>query len=221
MTEKQKKRPIPCRRKKALYRTALLLLVIFALILTNTYGFLPSQALRNQEDRSGVRKTEVLRWDWLPEVHPFTLYALSRNEDVVMLSSMRWSLLGGFCQVFALTLDCADSPEVTCGTYSIRYGNLDQAVYYFAGCIHDPDITAVKLSLLTQEGAPTEEAEISSFLEEDGHRVFAHPFLLSLEEGNASPVHAFLSTCDAAGQWSEPEEITYSAATSMSSVLFA
>ena len=138
-----KKAELP-RRKKALRRTAAALALLVFMILTNLYGFLPIQALRNQEDRSGVRRTEILRRDYLPQVHPFSLFYLSCNKDVVMLTSMRWNLLGGWYPVYAPVLDCDGSEPVVSGTYSVTYSDSDQYILYVFGCVNDPDIASVE-----------------------------------------------------------------------------
>ncbi|MBU5627440.1 hypothetical protein KQI82_11025 [Oscillibacter sp. MSJ-2] len=206
------------RRKKALRRTAAALALVFFMVLTNLYGFLPIQALRNQEDRSGVRRTETLRRDYLPQVHPFTLFYLSCNEDVVMLTSMRWNLLGGWYPVYAPVLDCDGSEPVVIGEYSVTYSDLDRYIVYVFGCVSDPDIASLQLSVTDLARDPngiSDTCQVTEFLEAEGHRVFAHPFLLSFEDARERRIKVHADTYRQDGGWIRGFEVPWSGSTSM------
>ncbi|QNL45322.1 hypothetical protein H8790_04715 [Oscillibacter hominis] len=212
-----KKTELP-RRKKALRRTAAALALLVFMILTNLYGFLPIQALRNQEDLSGVRRTEILRRDYLPQVHPFSLFYLSCNKDVVMLTSMRWNLLGGWYPVYAPVLDCDGSEPVVSGTYGVTYSDSDQYILYVFGCVNNPDIASLQLSVTDLSQDPngiTDTCQITEFLEAEGHRVFAHPFLLSFEDMRERRIEVYAGIQLQDGSWAQGFEVPSSGSTSM------
>ena len=180
------KRPAVTTRQKALRRCALLLVLAAVVSATNLYGFFPRKALHLEEDRRSMARTEVLRRDYMPQVHGSTLFYVSANDDALMVTSVRYNLFGGWYPVFGAITDFTDEP-IHAASYQIGYSNdkIPEKIIYAFGYVNDPAIQSVLVNAFLCSGdeetlAASERVE--DFFEVDGRRCFACPLVLTAED---------------------------------------
>lgn len=179
---KLRKKRLPSRRRRALRWLAALVLLAGLCHWTGIYPLTPDRALRRQERYFAAGRTEadvVLRDPYLQE-SGVGLVTASRNETAVMLGLRRWSLLSGWQQGFAWTVGRGGGTVDTVAGYYSWDPEESFYPYVVYGCVNDPRVTAVKLTVREQtlEGDFLREYELEPEIctADDGQRYFLETF---------------------------------------------
>lgn len=175
---KLRKRRLPTRRRRALRWLAVLVLLVGACHWLDIYSLTPDRALRRQERYFATGRTELdvsLR-DVYRSGPGVGILTASQNDDVLLMGLSHWSLFEGWVPGFAWP---AERTDEAVDVFAVYYGwefSPDCHPYAVYGCVNDPRVTAVELTILdwNEAWADTLETEIQTA--EDGHRFFFRTF---------------------------------------------
>lgn len=168
-----KKTKMSSRRRRALRRV----LVAAAALLMMNYVFrlgllFPIQAIRQNEERMGTGRTEVIRRDWDPSFRWDFVAYLTKSEDLVMLSGARLTYLG-WIDGFGRVVECGTEAPIHGGTWFLNWGKW--SMIYVFGRVDDPDITELRIQWTIVDDEDAEMWDVSKtgeWIEEDGRRYF-------------------------------------------------
>lgn len=201
-------RKAPNRRRQALgYLAYLAAAVLFLNGVLHVGLLLPIQAIREVEEREGVRGQVVTRFRE-PAVHRTGLVYLTENGDMVLLGYTYLSFLGWW-PGFGWALDCTGGePLHAAGNSSARDGG--ESVWHFYGRVDGPEIETVEISLRVLAGFDRERGEElyeerqvltagrEDWVEREGRHFFLLRYRVEDWPENQS-IHAFAVGRDAAG----------------------
>lgn len=209
MKRNKEKTPLPSRKRRALkYLFAAALAVLLVNYTLHIGLLLPVQALRQVEEREGVRG-RIVTWRWEPRVHKTGLFFLTENEDMVLLGNTYLTALG-WTPGFGWAVDCTGGGPLHAGeTASYREGG--ETVWQFYGRVDDPKIETVEISLrvitgydeVRRENVYEEHARLTvdreAFLKKEGRSYFLVDCQLEDWPEN-SGVYAFAIGLDGGGK---------------------
>ena len=177
--KKGKKTVLPSRRRRALKRTAITLVLLFCINYIMHIGLLlPRQAVHQIEERKATGWTQVVAREWTPEIHKTHLAYLSQNENATLFSSTYLTFYGWMVG-FGVALDCTEEAQAHAG-FSTMYRK-DNRSWYFFGRVDDPAVQRVELSLCREEadamshpllGAEVRRITDIELMEQSGRRYF-------------------------------------------------
>lgn len=179
---KRQKKHLPSRRRRALRWLAALVLLVGLCHWLGIYTLTPGRTLRRQERYFDTGRTEadaVFRDAWL-QGSGVGLVTATRNEKVVMLGLRRWSLLRGWLPGFAWPVKRIGGTVDAAAAYYSWDAEMELVPYVVYGCVNDPRVTAVKLTVREQtlEGEFLREYELEPEIRtaDDGQRYFLETF---------------------------------------------
>ena len=179
---KLRKKRLPTRRRRALRWLAALVLLVGACHWLDIYILTPDRALRRQEQYFATGRTEldaVVRDAYRTDSGVGILTA-SQNDEVLLMGLSHWSLFEGWMPGFAWPVERTDGAvDVYAAYYSWEYSwesgpNCNPYAVY--GCVNDPRVTTVELTVRDWEGAWEYTLETEIRTAEDGHRFFFRTF---------------------------------------------
>ena len=143
--KKQKKKRILTRRQSALKAAAVTLAVIlFVNHVMHLGQIFPIQTVWQLEERAGISHTRVVDRSRTPEIQRTNIAFLTANDKATMFSSCYLTIYGWMAN-FHVALDCTgEEPLYTGASYMSKDEN---QVWYFFGCVDDPKIQRVEISL--------------------------------------------------------------------------
>lgn len=210
---KYRKKRLTTRKRRALRRVLILLILVIASWVLGSYGYLPSDNLRELEEMQGVGRMEVLRRIWNPATDGWNrMVYLSVNENAVMLSGCFWNPFEGWTGSTYSIIDCSKEEvpvhslihlETRDGEDGKRITNAPVRTY---GRVDDPDVEVIELRLwITEDGRERRQIAVqrserkdwmqlngrtyflmqTDRLEWEGPSVFFEPMLRALDaDGN-------------------------------------
>ena len=177
-----RKKRLPTRRRRALRWLAVLVLLVGACHWLDIYILTPDRALRRQEQYFATGRTEldaVVRDAYRTDPGVGILTA-SQNDEVLLMGLSHWSLFQGWRPGFAWPVERTDGAvDVYAVYYSWEYSwesGPDCNPYAVYGCVNDPRVTTVELTVRAWEGAWAYTLETEIQTAEDGHRFFFRTF---------------------------------------------
>ena len=175
---KLRKKRLPTRRRRALRWLAALVLLVGACHYLDIYRLTPDRALRRQEQYFATGRTEldaVVRDTYRTDSGVGILTA-SQNDEVLLMGLSHWSLFEGWMPGFAWPVERTDGAvDVYAAYYSWESGS-NCNPYAVYGCVNDPRVTTVELTVRDWEGAGEYTLETEIRTAEDGHRFFFRTF---------------------------------------------
>ena len=175
---KLRKKRLPTRRRRALRWLAALVLLVGACHWLDIYSLTPDRALRRQERYFAAGRTELdasIR-DVYRSGPGIGILTASQNDDVLLMGLSHWSLWEGWVPGFAWPVERTDGAVDVFAVYYSWEFSPDSTPYAVYGCVNDPRVTAVELTLLDWNGAWTDTLETEIQTAEDGHRFFFRTF---------------------------------------------
>lgn len=209
MKRNKEKTPLPSRRRRALKYLFVAALAVLLVNYTLHIGLLlPVQALRQVEERAGVRG-RIVTWRWEPRVHKTGLFFLTENEDMVLLGNTYLTALG-WMPGFGWAVDCTGGGPLHAGEIASRREG-GETVWQFYGRVDDPKIETVEISLriitgydeARRENVYEEHTRLTvnreEFLEKEGRSYFLADCQLE-DWPEDSGVYAFAIGLDGGGK---------------------
>lgn len=161
------------RRGRALRALAALSCLVLAMHFLNIYNFTPSAALRDEERKLGVEKTQIIsRAEY---THSLNI-VLSGADDRLLISELRGDILVGW-QVDN-SWQFRRDPEQPIQLEGSASGNESVTYLWLCGWVEDPSVTELKLRARCRQwyGVDGEELDmdltVTDFQDWKGERVF-------------------------------------------------
>ena len=174
-----KREKLPSRKKRALRRSAVAVLILFCINFFMHIGLLfPIQAIWQLQERGATGWTRVVTRDWVPEIHKTHLVYLTENEDATLLGSTYLTVYG-WIPCFGNVLDCSGNEPLYAGAFYMHSD--EDRVWYFFGRVDNPDIKTLTISVqadvYNQMSQAYDRREVrqlttTEFQEKNGHRYF-------------------------------------------------
>ena len=175
---KLRKKRLPTRRRRALRWLAALVLLVGVCHGLDIYSLTPDRALRRQERYFATGRTELdasIREAYRsgPGIGILTS---SQNDDVLLMGLSHWSLWEGWVPGFAWPVERTDGAVDVFAAYYSWESAPNCNPYAVYGCVNDPRVNTVELTILDWDGAWTDTLETEIQTAEDGHRFFFQTF---------------------------------------------
>ena len=155
---KYRKKRLSTRKRRALRRVLILLILVIASWALGSYGYLPSDNLREMEEMQGVGRTEVLRRIWSPATDGWNrMVYLSANENAVMLSGCFWNPFEGWTGSTYSVIDCSkeEKPVHSLVHFEARDGKngkrVTNAPLRTYGRVDDPAVEVIEVRVGIKE----------------------------------------------------------------------
>lgn len=175
--KREKKQKLPSRRRKTLRRVLIAAAAVFLVNYVFQIGLLfPIQAIRQNEERMGTGRTEVIRRDWDPGFRWDFVTYLTKSENLVMLSGARLTYLG-WMGGFGGMVECVEEAPIHGGTWFLNWGK--RAMIYVFGRVDDPDVVELRIQWTIvgdEQSDMWNVSKTSEWIEEDGRRYFLCSF---------------------------------------------
>ena len=208
------------RRKRALFRILLLILLAGLLLLTKDFAFTRDHVLREVEERLGCGPTEVIReLGELPIGDRGWEMFLAANDNTLILSGRAFHLGSGWQYYGSSVVDCSLGEPVAAGTCEMdvlerdayREGDHKQTMVWFYGRVDDPDIQEVEVGLVKYEPDGTDVVEETwaktlaqeEWLRAGGRYYFVTSWQTEGPYREAENIRVTLRTRNSAGEWAE------------------
>lgn len=224
----KKPKPIETRKHRALRYTAILTWLLVFLTVVDGYKVLPFQAVRYTEETYNLERTEMVSRLLPPremKLFPAVFY-LSRNENALLLSGVRFHLIYGWLDLGGSPLDCSKDAPIHVGAWLAHRWSGDQETTpradYLFGRVDDPAVGEVRVRLCWKEYADDQpEYYVDQVItitaeemrEKDGVRYFVIPYApeeRAFQEAHDSRIYYFCDAVDEAGKvfYTQPEKKT-------------
>jgi len=198
------------RKRKALRRTAILVVMIVLASSVGLYGFSPAQGRHYNEESHHTGRTQLVQRLYNPSLigTRMALFDLTKNENVLMLHYIRWHPLVGWMDSGAAVVDCGSDEPLYCGTYFLSSKDSDNLSFVF-GRVDEPRIVSLKISLQNSSYLENEDRviwteydhfklDVQSSKEKDGARYFIENFDMK-RKNDDFPMRIMISACDENG----------------------
>ena len=208
------------RRKRALFRILLLILLAGLLFLTKDFAFTRDHVLREVEERLGCGPTEVIReLGELPIGDRGWEMFLAANDNTLILSGRAFHLGSGWQYYGSSVVDCSLGEPVAAGTCQMdvlenglyREGDHKQTMVWFYGRVDDPEIQEVEVSLTKYLGGEPDIVEEiwetviprGEWLRAGGRYYFAVSWQTEGAYQGDELIQPAIRTRDSTGEWRE------------------
>ena len=171
---KDKRKYSLTRKRKAIKRSIICLLLILVFFYCGNFGLLPSSALRETEEYYGTGKTETIIPYHRNSLIKFTgvgLFCLSENENALIHHCAKYNLLIGWYRAVAAVVDCSGDSPVDAGQHSVSGSKSGSTEYYF-GRVNDSRIQRVEIGLDKGRDGSIDVRIDHPIFERDGQRYF-------------------------------------------------
>jgi len=182
---KYRKKRLSTRKRRALRRVLILLALVIASWALGSYGYLPSDSLREMEEMQGIGRTEMLRRIWSPATDGWNrMVYLSANENAVMLSGCFWNPFEGWTGSTYSIIDCSaeEVPVHSCVHLESNSGEGEKMTTMVPvrtfGRVDDPAVEVIEMRLwMTRVGEErrqiaVQRSERKDWLELNGRTYF-------------------------------------------------
>ena len=215
------------RKRKALRRTAILVVMLVLASSVGLYGFSPAQGRHYNEESHHTGRTQLVQRLYNPSLKGtrLALFDLTKNENVLMLHYICWHPLVGWMDGGAGVVECGSDEPLYCGTYFLADKDSEILLFVF-GRVDEARIASLKISLQNSSYLENEDRVIwteydhftldaQSWKEKDGARYFVESFEMKQENDNF-PMKIMISAYDENGVELVSRDITqYSSWASM------
>ena len=216
------------RKRKALRRSIIAVLLILTAIFVSPFNFLPSQSLRLQEDDRLTGRTHITRYMLKLPMRPgaIALATLSESENAVVWCMHKYNLVLGWYPSSGTEADCSgDAPAVAADCWISR-SKTDENGSVFIGRVMDDRIASVEIvvrvdhptnppsqeyiCMARQDGFDrTDGPETFCLYAEDSHQYYTNP------DGTILGIVPMIRCYDDAGEMIYSAEMNQSWSTSM------
>lgn len=212
---KQKK--LPTRKRQALRRIALALVVLLAVNhWSNSFFLLPYQAVRDNEETYGLYDTKVIKRLWMKELVSTDLIYLTAEKKAMMLSFVEFDFPMGWESWSVETLDCSAGDLFYAGRAWRRTKPNDDGEqelhHVFFGKLNSWDIKKLTISIVydNRDGETVEKRlEMTDFIEKDDERYFLMETVLEDVPENDLHMEPITATaCNVRGEAIAEKEVT-------------
>lgn len=217
---------LPARKKTALRRGAICLLLAAACVGMGGYGLLPRRGIYYSEENVNMGRTSVIRS--LGSI-PMKKTGLNRlylcaNDNGMLMALTRFYFLYGWLDYGFHALDCSHSAPVHIGAYSISrtYGEEEyERIWYLYGRVDEPDAASLQISIGYHDEKDAwvsiEKLELPEveWLEAEGRTYFVRE-LPEMDIWNYDyPIEVMAELTDTQGNLLHQQEVTQSGGTSL------
>jgi hypothetical protein len=183
------------RRRKAIKRIALCIVLFLIGSFVCNVGFLPSHALRETEKYYATGKTEVIdRQFGLPvDFTGFGYFVFSANENALMHTPITCIPILSWSRCVAATVDCTEDRPIQAGFHSIT-GSKKSGCFVFFGRVDDADIASVEVTIKyvnSDESVSATVLPVQEFIKKNGQRYFC--IWSPKETGEQSSIAAYFT----------------------------